>query len=242
MGGAQAGEVASSLAVRTVLEQMAKSAEQEIAGGKWAELSPQSRLLAAAIRQANREIFDMAAVQAGCAGMGATIVGAVAQGGLITVAHVGDSRAYLLRDGVLQQITEDHSFVAEQVRRGILTADEGLRSELQNVITRALGPEESVDPDIEELHVQPGDLLLLATDGLTKPVGDAEIRDILKRERSMEIACDALIAAAVANGGDDNITCMLLRVERRPWYWPLSGRKQRIPPRPEIAAANLALG
>lgn len=237
MGGAQAGEVASSIAVRTVLEHMGKPATQEIAGGAWAELSPQSRSLATAIRHANRSVFDFAAAQPACAGMGATIVGAAVNGDLVTIAHVGDSRAYLFREGNLQQITEDHSFVAEQVRRGIITADEGLRSELQNVITRALGPEESVDPDIEELHAALGDVLLLATDGLTKPVGDAEILEILKRERSLDAACNALIEAAKNNGGDDNITCMLLRVERRPWYAFGSRRRQHIPPFPDTMPA-----
>ncbi len=233
MGGAQAGEVASSIAVRTVLEQMAQPAGPEIAGGAWAELSPQSRALASAIRQANRSVFEFAAAQPSCAGMGATIVGAAMTGELITIAHVGDSRAYLFREGTLQQITEDHSFVAEQVRRGIITADEGLRSELQNVITRALGPEETVDPDIEELHAAPGDLLLLATDGLTKPVSDAEILEILKQQRGLEAACNALIEAAKNNGGDDNITCMLLRVERRPWYALGSRRRQHVPAFPD---------
>lgn len=235
MGGAQAGEVASSIAVRTVLEIMSRPIENEIVGGQWAELSPQSRSLATAIRQANRNIFDTAANTPACSGMGATIVGASMHGDLLTIAHVGDSRAYLLRDGVLQQITEDHSFVAEQVRRGILTEEEASRSELQNVITRALGPDETVDPDINEIRAKPGDLFLIATDGLTKPVGDGQIHEILKRERSLSAACDALIAAAAANGGDDNVTCMLLRIERRPWYWPVNPRRQRIPPPPQLA-------
>lgn len=237
MGGAQAGEVASSIAVRTVLEHMSKPASDEIAGGAWAELSKQSRSLATAIRQANRSVFDFAAAQPLCAGMGATIVGVAVNGDLVTIAHVGDSRAYLFREGNLQQITEDHSFVAEQVRRGIITADEGLRSELQNVITRALGPEETVDPDIEELHAAPGDVLLLATDGLTKAVTDGELLEILKRERSLDAACNALIEAAKTNGSDDNITCMLLRVERRPWYSLVSRRKQHVPPFPDSMPA-----
>jgi protein phosphatase len=237
MGGAQAGEVASSLAVRTVLEQMSKPGDGEIAGGAWAELSPQSRSLASAIRQANRSIFETATTRQSCAGMGATLVGVAVTGEQVTIAHVGDSRAYLLRDGVLQQITQDHSFVAEQVRRGILTAEEGMRSELQNVITRALGPEELVDPDIEELQARQNDLLVLVTDGLTKAVSDAEILEILKRERSLDAACSTLIEAAKTNGSDDNITCMLLRFDRRPWYWPVTRRQQHVPQVPETVAA-----
>ena len=237
MGGAQAGEVASSLAVRTVLEQMSKKNHGDIAGGTWAELSPQSRSLASAIRQANSSVHEWAATKQSCAGMGATLVGVAVNDVQVTIAHVGDSRAYLLRDGVLQQITQDHSFVAEQVRRGILTPEEGMHSELQNVITRALGPEESVDPDIEELHAKAGDLLVLVTDGLTKAVSDAEMLEILKREHSLDAACTVLIEAAKTNGSDDNITCMLLRFDRRRWYRPAPRRQQYIPRIPEMVAA-----
>jgi protein phosphatase len=242
MGGARAGEVASSLAVRTVLEQMSKGKDREIAGGTWAELSPQSRSLALATRQANQSVHEWAAVNQSCAGMGATLVGVSVNGNQVTIAHVGDSRAYLLRDGVLHQITQDHSFVAEQVRRGILTAEEGMRSELQNVITRALGAEESVDPDIEELAAKPNDLLVLVTDGLTKAVTDSGILEILKREHSLDAACNALIEAAKTNGSDDNITCMLLRFDRRPWYWPVARRRQSIPRIPEAVAAAPSFG
>jgi protein phosphatase len=236
MGGAQAGEVASSLAVRTVLEQMCRPRDTEIAGGAWAELLPQSRSLASAIRHANRAVYEQAATNHSFAGMGATLVGTTITDDLITIAHVGDSRAYLLRDGVLHQITQDHSFVAEQVRRGILTAEEGMRSELQNVITRALGPEESVEPDIEELQAKQNDVLVLVTDGLTKAVSDTQIVEILKGERSLDAGCNALIEAAKINGSDDNITCMLLRFDRRPWYWPVSRRQQYVPPIPQTIA------
>ncbi len=150
--------------------------------------------------------------------MGSTIVSVLFKDDFISVAHVGDSRIYLLRNGELQQLTNDHSLVMEQVRRGMITREEAEKSEMQNIIIRALGPEEKVEPDLDDLMAQEGDLLLLATDGLTKLVNDAKIRDTLMAAPSLERACDELITAAKGAGGDDNVTCVLLRIQRRPWY------------------------
>ena len=150
--------------------------------------------------------------------MGSTIVAVLVKGNFLSIAHVGDSRIYLLRQGGIQQLTNDHSLVMEQVRRGLITREEAERSEMQNIIIRALGSEEVVEPDLDDLVAQPGDTLLLATDGLTKHVKDDRLLEIVSSARSLQAACDALIQAAKDHGGDDNITCILLRLLDEPWY------------------------
>lgn len=229
MGGAQAGEVASRLAVLTVAEQMATKAADSVGGGQWAKLSPQGRTLAHAIRSANQAIYTGSQSKPQCAGMGATIVAVVVRDDIITVGHVGDSRVYLVRDGNIEQLTQDHSLVAEQVRAGYMTAEEAEESQLQNVITRALGPEEEVDADIQELEAKPGDTLLLACDGITKPVGGGEILQIVTNSPTLQEGCKRLIKAAVDNGGDDNLTCILLRVEPKSLVSAFRGRQVRMP-------------
>ena len=132
--------------------------------------------------------------------------------GTISIANVGDSRIYLLREGELLQLTEDHSLVMEQVRRGMLTLEEAKRSSAQNIITRALGTDETTLPDLGEFPAQAGDILLLATDGVLRHVEDDEIRNILLQVPSLKAACVTLIDAANEGGGDDNSTCVLVRV------------------------------
>jgi protein phosphatase len=131
---------------------------------------------------------------------------------------VGDSRIYLIRQGMIQQLTEDHSLVMEQVRRGFITLEQAQKSEIQNIILRALGSEESVEADVEDLVILPGDRLLMTSDGLTRHVSDDEILAIVKASGNLEQACNELVETARQRGGDDNITCLLVRVEDRPWY------------------------
>jgi protein phosphatase len=156
--------------------------------------------------------------------MGSTIVAVLLIGNELVIGHVGDSRVYLLREGELRQLTQDHSLVMEQVRRGLITREQAAESEMQNIIIRALGSEQSVQPDIEELNLMSGDTVMLATDGLTKLLRDEEIRNIVQNSDSVSAACDRLIDAAKANGGDDNITCLLLRVVEEPWHQRLLGK------------------
>ncbi|HVH87758.1 MAG TPA: Stp1/IreP family PP2C-type Ser/Thr phosphatase [Terriglobales bacterium] len=221
MGGAQAGEVASRMGVDLVLGYFREAKSSGIypeLGEFPADVSPAGRHLWSAIQGANAAIYDAGQTVNSQHGMGTTIVAASFQDGLLTLAHAGDSRAYRLRDGVVEQLTQDHSLVAEQVRRGMISAEQAEQSDLQNIIIRALGSEERLEPEIQDLIALRGDLYLLATDGLTKLVKSDAIKSILESSRSLDAACEDLIQAAKNKGGDDNITCLLLRVVEEHWY------------------------
>jgi len=218
MGGQAAGEVASKMGVDIVLDYFRKlgpAAQVQTATG------PQNsgaQSLASAIQLANRTIFHAGQDQSGRGGMGSTIVAALVRGNSLSIAHVGDSRIYLVRHGLIQQLTQDHSLVMEQVRRGYITLEQAQKSEMQNIILRALGSEESVEADIDEMVILPGDLLLMTSDGLTRHLKDEEILSIVRRSDDLKEACNQLVETARQRGGDDNITCLLLRMEDRPWY------------------------
>jgi len=130
-----------------------------------------------------------------------------------TIAHAGDSRVYLLRNGSVELLTNDHSVVAEQVRAGAIPQEMAPRSPYQNYLTRALGPSQDIQPDVREISVRDGDLFLLTTDGLTGPVGEEEIRDIVDKCLNLSDACLLLVDQAKRNGSTDNITCVLVRVQ-----------------------------
>jgi serine/threonine protein phosphatase PrpC len=207
MGGHAAGEVASEIAVETIREEYYESEQ---------EGTPET--IAYAIKQANQVIYDRATEQAGRAGMGTTCVVAVVRGALVYLANVGDSRAYLVRDGQIRQLTHDHSWVAEQVRAGMLTDEQARTHAHRNVITRALGTQPEIQPDLFIQPLQDGDLLLLCTDGLSGCVSDEEINRILN-STSLQEGVRTLIAQANEQGGPDNITAVLVRVVEVP---PLS--------------------
>lgn len=156
--------------------------------------------------------------------MGSTIVAVRAEGNLFSIANVGDSRIYLVRDGGIQQLTSDHSLVMEQVRRGLLTLEEAENSKMQNVIVRALGSEESVEPDLEDHEFAPGDVLLLCSDGMSRYVKESTMVEVIGRNAALEPACEELIQAAKASNSDDNITCLLIRVAEQTWQGRLFGR------------------
>ncbi len=212
MGGHAAGEVASQIAVDTVLSffRQRKPSMEEHALLNDAPLG--ARLLAEAVKKANDAILQYAEEHKNTSGMGTTLVAARFYNGVFSIANVGDSRIYLFREGELLQLTEDHSLVMEQVRRGMITLDQAKRSSAQNIITRALGTDESTLPDLGEFPAQGGDMLLLTTDGVLRHVDDGEIRSILLQLPSLEAACDTLIDAANEGGGEDNSTCVLIRV------------------------------
>ncbi len=221
MGGQAAGEVASKMAVDILLDyfrEAAKSGGYRQVGEPFQGVSRDARALASAIQLANRTIFETGQQQQSKSGMGSTIVAALIRGNALSVGHVGDSRIYLVRQNVIQQLTQDHSLVMEQVRRGYITREQAERSEMQNIILRALGSEESVEPDVEDLVVLPGDTLILSSDGLTRHVHDEEILKVISSTGSLEQSCATLVEAAKSNGGDDNITCLLLRIVERAWY------------------------
>lgn len=212
MGGHAAGEVASQIAVDTVLS-FFRERRPNVQEDAYLEDAPLgARLLAEAVKKANDAILGYAEEHKNTSGMGTTLVAARFCDGIFSIANVGDSRIYLFREGQLLQLTEDHSLVMEQVRRGMITVEQARRSSAQNIITRALGTDESTLPDLGEFPAQGGDILLLTTDGVLRHVEDSEIRSILLQLPSLKAACDTLIDAANEAGGEDNSTCMLIRV------------------------------
>jgi serine/threonine protein phosphatase PrpC len=217
MGGQAAGEVASKMGVDIMLDYFrheAPAPESRPLNGKTAGATS----LASAIQLANRTIFRAGQEENGRNGMGSTIVAALVRGNSLAIGHVGDSRIYLVRQGAIQQLTQDHSLVMEQVRRGFITLEQAQKSEMQNIILRALGSEEAVEADIEDLVAVPGDVLLMTSDGLTRHVQDEEILEIVQGSSDLNLACGLLVRTARDRGGDDNITCLLVRIVRRTWY------------------------
>jgi serine/threonine protein phosphatase PrpC len=222
MGGQAAGEVASKMAVDALLGYFRDPANASAAElGSNRLITPatvSAKSLAEAIDRANRTIYEAGHGNLGRNGMGSTIVAALVRGHSLSIGHVGDSRIYLIRHGAIQQLTQDHSLVMEQVRLGYITREQAENSELQNVILRALGAEQKVEPEVEDLIAVPGDVLLMTSDGLTRHVRDEEILSLVISSHSLDQACSALLQAAKDRGGDDNITCLLLRIVERPWY------------------------
>ncbi len=212
MGGAAAGEVASHVAVDVMLERLCGGAANEDESDLESSQHKQS-LLRDAVAAANGKVFSQAEEDAQLHGMGTTLVALLVVGNRAWVAHVGDSRCYRWRQGTLERFTEDHSLVDEQVRLGQLTPEEAERSPLRNVITRAVGSQRSVTPEIEELQVEPGDLFLLCSDGLTREVRDEQLVALMSEVDELEAGCQALVAAAIMNGGRDNVTCVLVRAK-----------------------------
>ena len=206
MGGAQAGEVASAIAT-AVLAGALKEGDQVTPLA--AEL-----LVRRLIQEANRLVHERATHDAGAAGMGTTMTLAVVAGNdVVAIGHVGDSRAYLLRDGRLEQLTDDHSLVAELVRRGELSPAEAEVHPQRSVITRALGTDADVDVDTFIAEGKPGDVFLLCSDGLSTMVDHETVTAVINRNRSdLTAATRALIDAANSVGGDDNITAVLFEI------------------------------
>ncbi len=206
MGGAAGGEVASTLAVEQVLRLLAefRSAVQAPQPGTL------EQVVAEAVDAANSAIHTRAQRSLRLSGMGTTLVAAVADAERLWVVNVGDSRCYRLRGRRLEVCTQDHSLIEEQVRMGRMSRAEAARSPLRHIITRALGTQRQVTPDLFELEPEPGDLYLLCSDGLTRELKDEEIAAILDTGGSLEERCRALVQAANRAGGQDNITCLLL--------------------------------
>jgi PPM family protein phosphatase len=200
MGGAQAGEVASKMAV------------ERFEQGLPDEGAPEERLTSA-IQEANQRIHDLSRPGSKHEGMGTTLTAAYLDDSELAIAHVGDSRAYLFRDGTLQRLTQDHSLVDELVRRGKLTEEQAAEHPQRSIITRALGPEAPVEVDTSLFPVRAGDILLLCSDGLTSMITEDRMSEILRAAGSLESAGDELIKAANDAGGRDNITVVLVRLE-----------------------------
>jgi PPM family protein phosphatase len=200
MGGAQAGEVASRIA--------AGAFER----GTWSDEAPAEGQLEQIAQSANRKIHKLAQEDSSRAGMGTTLTAAMVRDDEVAFSHVGDSRAYVLRDGQLKRLTKDHSLVEELRRQGRLTEEQAEEHPQRSIITRALGPEPSVNVDTMTFPARDGDVFLLCSDGLTTMVSDEQIRDILVNARSLRGAVNKLIDAANRGGGRDNITAVAFRV------------------------------
>jgi protein phosphatase len=202
MGGMAAGEVASSTAVGKLIEFFRENSSST------ATIEEQ---LYHAIGHANQQVCAISSANEELRGMGTTLVAACLDGRKIVIGNVGDSRAYFLRDGGCVQITQDHSYLAEQVRNGTMTADDAGASPLQSLITRAIGTTESVEPDLFSAALEPGDMLLLTTDGLTRYADANVIARLVLAQPTLEQACQSLIDTAKEQGAVDNVTCLLLR-------------------------------
>jgi PPM family protein phosphatase len=199
MGGAQAGELASRLAAEALGENdVGGTAEEQVA---------------ALVQEANRRVYQRSSEDAAVSGMGTTATVAIVDGSDVVLGHVGDSRAYRLRNGSLEQLTQDHSLVAELLRDGRLSPEEAESHPQRSVITRALGTDPDVDVDVLRIPAEEGDVFLLCSDGLTTMVGDAAILRIVEdNRRDLREAARALVQSANAGGGEDNITVILFEV------------------------------
>ncbi|MGB0034754.1 MAG: Stp1/IreP family PP2C-type Ser/Thr phosphatase [Candidatus Acidiferrales bacterium] len=219
MGGQASGEVASRLATDTVIAHCREARANPslpLTGNPIEGASEESNRLASAIRLANRVVHEAAQKDSAQHGMGATIVAVQFADERMSLSHVGDSRAYRLRGSDLVQLTEDHSFVAEQVRRGVITEEEAGASNLQSVLLRALGIEPEVEVDVEEELVIEGDTILLCSDGLTRELSDAQIAGVLGDEDDAQDAADHLVELAKQAGGGDNITAIVVHTAPKP--------------------------
>jgi PPM family protein phosphatase len=202
MGGAAGGEVASGMTVHTVLERMT------------ADSAGTPETLHEAIAEANRAVLNRGEHDAGLYGMGTTLVTLLLREGATAavIAHAGDSRCYLYRSRRLSRCTHDHSLVDEQVRLGAMTREEAERSPFRSVITRAIGTQQTVTEEMQELETQSGDVFLLCTDGLTREVDEEEIERVLGASPDLDRIARRLVEEANDAGGRDNVTCLLVRV------------------------------
>jgi protein phosphatase len=230
MGGRNAGEVASRLGVEVIQKHMREAhfnQDLPMVGEFDRQFSPKTNRLASAIRLANEIIYTAAQSSPGQEGMGTTVVSVVLNGSILSIAHVGDSRLYLIRGETIQPLTSDHSLVAEQVRRGLLTEEQAEQSPQKNIITRALGIDEAVDVELNEVPLMTGDSLLLCSDGLTRGVKPAEILKTIRSEPEPSVASERLVDLANAAGGEDNTTVILITTRKgmtpgiggRLWNW-----------------------
>jgi protein phosphatase len=224
MGGAQAGEVASRLAAAALRESGAHT------GGE--------QRIVDLIQEANRRVYDRSSTDPNTFGMGTTITVALVEDGRVAFGHVGDSRAYLIRDGVMEQVTEDHSLVNELLKSGKLSPEEAESHPQKSVITRALGTDPDVDVDTFTIDAVDGDLFLLCSDGLTDMVEEETILELVERNRSdVDAALKALVRAANRGGGEDNITVVAFEITDAPVH-DGETQEQALPTEPTIVPAD----
>ena len=217
MGGYKAGEVASAIAAQMILQETRDHLEDLKDGEVDGEsgLSQASLLIKDAIMRANSRVYRTAQQVPQCQGMGTTVVVVLHHRNRVTVAHVGDSRVYRLRGSELKQVTSDHSLIQELVDRGFFTSEEAAENTSKNLVTRALGIEETVEVDVQEHESEPGEIYMLCSDGLNDMVDDEEIHLTLsKYSANLVKAASALVGLANENGGKDNISVVLIRAQK----------------------------
>ena len=208
MGGYNAGEVASGMATAFIKSEMARWLSE---AGKQANTREIRRALEICVDNANRSVFNAAISNAQYSGMGTTLVVAVFQDAKVLLGHIGDSRCYRFRNGELTQVTKDHSLLQEQIDAGLLTLEQAATSSHKNLVTRALGVEDAVLLELNELAVEAGDLFLMCSDGLSDMANDAEIATVLDSQMPMAQKADQLISLANEHGGRDNISVLLIQ-------------------------------
>ena len=208
MGGYNAGEIASGMATTFIKSELGRWLAQ---AGRQANAREVRRAMEICVDNANRSIFNAANSNPQYSGMGTTLVLGVFQDARVMLGHIGDSRCYRLRGGEIVQITKDHSLLQEQMDAGLITAEQAATSSNKNLVTRALGVEDAVLLEVNEHRVEPGDLFMMCSDGLSDMVDDQGIAKIMANEGSLEEKVAQLIDAANANGGRDNISVLLAR-------------------------------
>jgi PPM family protein phosphatase len=208
MGGYNAGEIASGMATAFIKSELGRWLSQ---AGRHANAREVRRAMEICVDNANRSIFNAANSNSQYSGMGTTLVLGVFQDGRVMLGHIGDSRCYRLRGGELSQITRDHSLLQEQMDAGLITAEQAATSSNKNLVTRALGVEDAVLLEVNEHRVEPGDIYLMCSDGLSDMVDDENIARILGNDAPLEEKVAQLVDAANANGGRDNISVLLAR-------------------------------
>jgi len=215
MGGHGHGDVASRVAIEAIIDHMNRAFERW-ENGEGLDDAGERQLaveLEYSIHAAHRSVVGAVADDHSLAGMGTTVVGLIAGSGSVAVAHVGDSRVYLLRSGTMELVTEDHTWVNEQVKAGYLSQDQARSHPLKSVVTRAVGGDHAIEVDVRELPVESGDVFLLCSDGLTTMLTDDEIESQLTSGGSLDDRCRRLVDLANNRGGVDNITVILLSFE-----------------------------
>jgi len=211
MGGHASGEVASKMAIEILKESLGKEGQ------------PLPGRLSSGVRLANRTIYDAAQSQSQLNGMGTTLTALQLEGNRLSIAHVGDSRAYLIRGGVIEQITDDHTIISEQVARGMMTKEEAARSDMRNILSRALGIASEVDVDVEELTVSEGDQFVVCSDGLSELISEDEILSEVQSTKRPDLACNELVNLANQRGGEDNVTVIVAHLHRENLLFRLLG-------------------
>lgn len=220
MGGLNAGEVASSMSVNLLMEELVawregeSTVEHELPADT-EEMPIVARIVKFLIEKANSTVFHVSQTQPQCRGMGTTVVVAVFHDNRVTIGHIGDSRVYRFRDGKLEQVTKDHSFVQELIDKGLYTKEEARESNRKNVVTRALGVSPTVEAEVHEHKTRPGDVFLMCSDGLSDLVADEDIETTFRELGSnLSEVAGHLVNVANASGGKDNISVVLARVAR----------------------------